>query len=529
MTVAVIGSGFAGVFAAHALATRGLPVEVLDVGEELDEQRRAVVAKLREVPPERWPSVDHDLICHNPTLNQGELPKKMHFGSDYIYADNRRFAPLETLIQGRAPYPTFAKGGFSNVWGAAMLPPDACDIADWPVKRAELEPYFSVISRLLPLCGGSGTLSHSFPAYRDRLGALDPGPQGRALLTDLRKVENALLALGTLYGEARLAVHTRDEAGALSCTACGHCFTGCVRDSIFATLPLLNALVQRGRVSYRAGLYVDRVAELGSRVAVEAVELASGNRCRFTFDGVFIAAGPINTTRLLLGSRQLYDRTVILKESQKFIVPMLRRQGAMTAIEAASPTLAAAFIEAKVPSLSDHWVHVQVVAMNRMLLKGIGAPTGRFATLLARPMLRRLMVAWCGMHSDHSSELALRLRRPAGSGADVLNLELRVREEARAAARRAAGDLAIQGRLFHTKFLPRLIRFANPGSGTHCGSSFPMRECPKGPLDSDRLGRPFGWSRVFAVDASVLPSIPGTTLALSVMANAYRIASLAPI
>ena len=45
----------------------------------------------------------------------------------------------------------------------------------------------------------------------------------------------------------------------------------------------------------------------------------------------------------------------------------------------------------------------------------------------------------------------------------------------------------------------------------------------------DALGRPFGWRRVYAVDASVLPSIPGTTLAFAVMANAARIAEQAPI
>jgi choline dehydrogenase-like flavoprotein len=74
-----------------------------------------------------------------------------------------------------------------------------------------------------------------------------------------------------------------------------------------------------------------------------------------------------------------------------------------------------------------------------------------------------------------------------------------------------------------------MIKFSNPGSGTHCGSSFPMRRIPSGPFDSDVLGRPFGWSRVFIVDSSVLPSIPGTTLALAAMANADRIASTAPL
>jgi hypothetical protein len=178
---------------------------------------------------------------------------------------------------------------------------------------------------------------------------------------------------------------------------------------------------------------------------------------------------------------------------------------------------------------SDHWVHVQVVTMKRTLLEGIGLPAGRLAAWLVGPLLRRVMKAWCGLHSDHSSEVALRLRRGEGMCPDVIDLDLRVRDEARAATRLVARDLSGKGRLFDTTFLPRLIRFVNPGSGTHCGSSFPMRDRPSAFLASDRLGRPIGWSRRFAVYVSILPSIPGTKLAFSVKANAHRIASLAPL
>jgi choline dehydrogenase-like flavoprotein len=44
---------------------------------------------------------------------------------------------------------------------------------------------------------------------------------------------------------------------------------------------------------------------------------------------------------------------------------------------------------------------------------------------------------------------------------------------------------------------------------------------------SDTLGRPAGLTRVHAVDSSVLPSIPATTITFSVMANAHRIGTLA--
>jgi choline dehydrogenase-like flavoprotein len=45
---------------------------------------------------------------------------------------------------------------------------------------------------------------------------------------------------------------------------------------------------------------------------------------------------------------------------------------------------------------------------------------------------------------------------------------------------------------------------------------------------SDRLGRPFGLSRLHLIDASCLPAIPATTITLPVMANAHRIGSAAP-
>lgn len=530
MGVAVIGSGLSGIFAARALASRGIHVTILDVGETLDPLHQAAVDRLHDLAPHDWPEADYDLIRENSTFRDGGLPKKVHFGSDYIYAGNRSFAPIHTLVEGRIAYPTFAKGGFSNIWGAAVLPPAECDMADWPISRGEMEPYFRSVARSLPLCGGEGTLADSFPSYRDHLGKLDAGPQGEALLADLQKIGTSLRERQMLYGRARLAVHTEPgTGGVLACIGCGHCFTGCVRGSIFSTLPMLAELRENG-VEYRDGICVERIEEINEKPTVYAVNTRNHARQTFSFDAVFIAAGPINTTRVLLRSGQLYDRPVLLKESQKFVLPMLRLRGAPTAIEQASVTLGSAFIEAKVASQPAHWLHMQTVPMNRMIvetarLTGALHPVGR---RVWKPLLRRMMAAWCGMHSDYSSHVELRLRRNAGQG-DVMELDLKPSEQARAAGRQAAKDLFRIGLAFQTIFCYWMIKFANPGSGTHCGASFPMRRQPRQVLDTDVYGRPFGWSRVFAVDSSVLPSIPGTTLGFSVMANASRIGSEAPI
>jgi len=64
------------------------------------------------------------------------------------------------------------------------------------------------------------------------------------------------------------------------------------------------------------------------------------------------------------------------------------------------------------------------------------------------------------------------------------------------------------------------------GKSQHFGSSIPMSANPEEGT-SDTLGRPFGCSLVHVVDASVLPSVPGTPTTYPIMANAARITKLA--
>ena len=70
--------------------------------------------------------------------------------------------------------------------------------------------------------------------------------------------------------------------------------------------------------------------------------------------------------------------------------------------------------------------------------------------------------------------------------------------------------------------LPPLLEMGMAGRGYHSGGSFPMSADP-GAGESDWLGRPHSMQRVHAVDATVLPSIPATTITFSAMANAFRI------
>lgn len=51
-----------------------------------------------------------------------------------------------------------------------------------------------------------------------------------------------------------------------------------------------------------------------------------------------------------------------------------------------------------------------------------------------------------------------------------------------------------------------------------------MRRNP-GPLETDVFCRVPGMTRIHAVDASIFPTVPATTITLTAMANAHRIGS----
>ena len=72
------------------------------------------------------------------------------------------------------------------------------------------------------------------------------------------------------------------------------------------------------------------------------------------------------------------------------------------------------------------------------------------------------------------------------------------------------------------------LRLDLPGGGYHSGGTLPMRRIPE-TFETDTLGRLPSLPGVHVVDASVLPTVPASPTAFTVMANAHRIASEVPI
>lgn len=516
MRVAVIGSGPAGLACAKALIRRGLSPTLLDVGETLPPHKQAVVDRMSRLDPAQWSEADRDAAMANATIAE-RVPKKLVFGSDFHFARERAFNPLRA--DDDLPSNTFARGGYSVAWGAAALPAHDDDLAGWPLKRADLESSYRRMLADFPMSAAHDELERAFPLFKDAVSPLPLSTDAQSFLVDFRKATETEPDGSAVAGQARLLVDND------LCRRCGLCLSGCVYGAIASLAPEVERLAKAGAIQYQPSCFVLSVTERDGAAEVTFERIATGDRETLTFDHVFIAAGAIQSTRIVLASLKAFDRTVRMKDSQKFILPLLRRKRHPLAWPD-NIALSSIFVDYKASDLSDHWIHAQISSVNDYVLRRLGVSLWRGGwrrTVLA-PLYERMMIAWCGLHSDHSSEIDITLKASNGGAEPVLHLTAATNagaaRAAHVAARRFARLAAKSGTLAVT---PALV-LGSPGGGNHFGGTLPMRERPAADLDTDRLGRLQGWRRIHVVDGAILPSIPATTLALVQMATADHIA-----
>ncbi len=534
--VAVVGSGPAGVCAAARLLDAGFAVELLDYGVEPPAELEALGAELRAAGPQAGERLralasradSGGLAGATRLLRQLagreallDLTQKTRLGSGYVFRELERGHPLIALGPGAPASRSLARGGLSNVWGAACYPLAREDYAGWPLAVGALDPHYARAARLLSLSESEDGLREAYALHSEARAALPLNTASARLLEHWQRGAAELAALGVAAGRARLAVRAETSAEGSGCQACGLCLYGCPWDSIYRADWTLRGLERRSGFRYRPGWLVTRFEELAAGLRVHAQSAAQGAPLQTDCDALFLAAGTLASLRIAAVSLGRMAERVPLQDNDLYLLPLLRSAGGraeLSALRFSLNELALRFAVDGVP------FHLQLYALSPAVLERAGlALLPRALQRRASALQGRLLLGFLYLPGAHSARIAARLRE--GAPVATIELEQRRNPESARLARAATSWLWRARRALGFAPLAPPIRSTPSGnSGGHLVGGLALSDAPRG-LASDADGRVCGTRRVFAVDGSALPQLPPQNSTFTIMANADRVAA----
>lgn len=515
-TLFVIGSGPAGVSVSLALLKRGFSVTMLDVGRTLEKTIEHEMSLLRA--KDTLSKEDIALIKKGVDVDASGVDEKKVFGSSYVntLSDHFRVKMLNSWF-----YLSFAKGGLSNLWGRLMMPLCKEDARDWPLSEGAMEEYYPRVLDYVPLAGRKDRLDQLLPLHTSNPGPLKFSEQSEKLDTLLHRHVDTLEKQGFFFGQSRLAAcFDGSLQRSDKCRNCGLCLYGCIYDNLYSSAWTLDDLCRNQNFKYLSGYLVDYIEKNSDKLLIHTKKDADGSAATFTADKVFLAAGSMASTRIVLKSKKMYNHPVDFKVSDFYILPSLTLFSKRNVIEEELNTCCQYFLQLKDKSIASRLINLQVYTYNDYYLKAFKKAAGIFYPILQWPvrwLLDRFVVIFCYLHSDNSAQLKLCLTED-----DLLQVEGLRNSESRKIIKR------LKLKLWKSFAKTGLIPFPffrgeqEIGYSVHFGASMPISPKASG-LKTDIYGNVEDLEGLHVVDAASFPSIPATSPTFVIMANAYRI------
>jgi ferredoxin len=522
-TALIIGSGPAAAGAALALAADPTQrVTVIDVGATLEPDLRSALGRIATTAEGSWSPADVERVSHQPVATgRGALPQKRIYGSDFPFRDVGQLEGIEPVGLANPSVVSGAYGGFTNIWGAQIMPFSKETFDRWPVTLAEMEPHYRAALGEMTLAGEEDDLAELFPLMTPARRLPTSGDRTERILSRYQARRAFVRSHGITLGRARLAFRS-DE-----CTRCGLCMTGCPHELIYSSSQTFDRLRTEKRISYRPGLLAVRLDEIHGEPHVLVRSTRTDQLERMTADRVFVACGGIGTTRLVLGSLGALDRAVYLQESVQFVMPTVSLRPVRDPRLARNFTLNQFNLLYDVTGEGVDLCQVHFYDYNPAFLASLPGAIRRPNAEPARAALLRRFCVGLGYVPGWGSPRVKIVARRASGGNDRLPVLEIDGEPGNGWPPMLKGlvrsMLKVAPALDAWPVVP-MISVSAPAKSYHFGASFP-HDRGRTATTTDRAGRLAAWDHIHLVDASVFPDVPATTFTLTIMANAHRIAS----
>ncbi len=530
MKVLVIGSGPSGVhFARQALAC-GWAVTMVDVGFHR-QPSPAPRADFDTLKTELEDPVDYFL---GENLEGVALPGNT--ASFYQHPPSKSYVfrrPVGVDVEAKAMEPvlSFATGGLAEAWTAGAYVWQTDDLAAFPLAPGALTPYYATVAERVGITGHDDDLTPLVAGPLPYLPSIPLDGHSRLLLDRYTSRRDSLRARhGFVMGRSRLAVLSQDRAGRPACSNLGRCLWGCPHDALYRPSVTLRDCLELPGFEYHDGHVVERF-HTDATGTVRSVETRRPNGepgTTFTADVIVLAAGTLGTARIYLASVEPNTRLDGLMDNRQIHIPFLTPGQLGKPVETAAYQfhLLAFGLQATTPR---EYIHGQITTLRAASVHPIvgNLPVDyRTGLKLFRLLRAGLGIVNINLADERRTTSQVRLE-VAQTGPPRLRIEYAAAADEpkrrQTAVRRVRAVLRRLGCLVP----PGLTRVLPMGASAHYAGTLPMSSVDR-PHTTAPSGRVHGFTNLYAVDGSVLPSLSAKNHTLTLMANACRVADGLP-
>ena len=514
--VIVIGSGPAGASAAQALVETGATVIMLDGGRDMQAglqppDKNFADVRRTDSDQHRWFLGDDLSGIPVEGLTGGLGGGQVSGNRGYVVQDADRLLPLE--LKNCQVIQSLAKGGLGAAWGAACAVLDAQELQAMNLNATLMQQHYDAVIASIGVSG-----ERVRPGIQP---ALKPDHHAERALQNHKKKKAWFDATGIGVGQPLSAVLTQDLGDRKATTYADMDYWADPGRSVWRPQYAIEELRKRPNFDYRGGVVVDRIEE----GATEALVYAHGTSRvagleTFSAKRVIVAAGAVNSARILLRSKQMYDVRL----------PFVGKPHAFSAcvdlgsIGKTGPDERISLCQLLVTDRERRGGFesgcAQLYSYRSLLLfrlvSSVPLAMPEAMNILAA-LSPSLVIADVRFPAFITLDNTLRLKR---NGAIEICMKVReqeqeLRDKSWKRLRKALGKLG----------MPAVKNMRLPeASSSHYAGTVPYSGDDRLHLSTDMTGRVRQMQRTWVADASVFPSLPAKPHTLTMMANARRIA-----
>lgn len=517
--IIIVGAGAAAAAAALQLSRMGIVPLLLDVGRAPLSGARAEgnLYEWRERNDSFDLHIGGDFACVRDVLTGESGVAKLNApNSRYVVRDADRLSPVDATHFD--PIQSFALGGLGNAWGAGLYRFVDADLAGFPIRAADLDPYADALTREIGIGGVGDDLAPYFGTAEGLLPPLRLSRNAGQVYAAYKHKRQGLRDAGIVMGRPRVAALSQPHDGR---GPCDYSNTEFWQDQPYLYTPAmtLRKLIAAGQIDYRPGWLVEAYEEGAEGVTARA-RAADGDEVRaFEGDILLLAAGAIGTTKIVLRSAGDTDTRLRLLENPAVQIPFV------------------------IPTAIGRKLDTHTFGLTQLNLVWTNAPGGYLAQGSILEITSPMRAEFFGrfplsvranltlVKTMLPAMLVMQLFFPAAAQGPA-SISLKSDGRLRIEGRPNALDLASLGPLLGPLrglglWTHRLLIYKpETGHAIHYAGTLPMRDAPAR-YECGPDGRLAGARRVFVADSAAFADLPAKNMSFGMMSAAMRVAELA--